>query len=102
MSAPFLFGDLCADRQHWQYYMIGKQNVESGLMTDSPFLKHILRITFKTSFGIRDFKLLLSFMLFRTSTVAQRLGNLSMLWRTINVCMLLSDCTLKIIIMTTL
>lgn len=41
-------------------------------------------------------------MLFRTSTPAQRLGNLSMVWRTINACMFLSDSTLTITIMTSL
>lgn len=63
----------------------GEQNVESGSMTDAPFLPHILRITFKTSFGSGDFKLLPSSMLLRTYRVAQRLGNLNMVCRIVSV-----------------
>lgn len=58
MSGPFMFGAIFADRQSWQHHMTGKQNVESGSMTDAPLLKHIRRITFKTSFRFGDFKLL--------------------------------------------
>lgn len=52
------------------------ENNYSIQLSDTLSWPRIFRIIFKTSFGSGDFKFLLSFMLFRTYTIAQRFGNL--------------------------